>query len=55
MEMMLFKKQRDRLELDIDNKKRPSEEDNLKLEYLTKKYRQIEYSLGLGDSQKLIL
>jgi hypothetical protein len=53
--MRLFKKQRDRLELELSNKKKLSEEDNLKLEYLTKRYRQIEYSLGINTSQKLIL
>jgi hypothetical protein len=55
LEMLLFKKQRDRLELELTNKKRLNDEDNLKLEYLTKRYRQIEYSLGLSDSQKLII
>jgi hypothetical protein len=54
LEMMLFKKQRDRLELELGNKKRPNEDDKLKLEYLTRRYRLIEYSLGLGDTQKLI-
>jgi hypothetical protein len=54
LEMLLFRKQRDRLELELSNKKKLTEEDSLKLEYLTKRYRLIEYSLGLGDAQKLI-
>jgi hypothetical protein len=38
------------------NSKKIDEEDELKLEYLTRKYRTIEYALGIasGEDKKLI-
>ena len=55
LELEFFRKQRLRLEEQLDTKK-IDEEDILKLEYLSRRFRKIEYALGIPLSldKKLI-